>query len=315
MALCDVRSFTEPSEVAAAIRGAKVELCLLAAGPFSAKLTHVELNSLNLQRFSESHPCVLHSTNISGRAVIAFHTEPGASVFRGGIEVRSGDMARAARYQSYFQRSSGPICWGTMSLPVAEMQSAGIAAGGYELAPPPSEWIINPQPSALAKLQQLHRAVGTLAEDTPTVLDHPEVARGLEQALLQAMVSCLCTGDDSQDRVAKRRHKAMMRRFHQVLQADTDRPVYVLEIAEAIGASVRSLSACCQEHLGMGPKKYLLLRRMNLAREALAKSDPQVTRVTDVATQYGFWQFGRFAVEYKALFGESPSVTLHGRHQ
>jgi transcriptional regulator GlxA family with amidase domain len=61
----------------------------------------------------------------------------------------------------------------------------------------------------------------------------------------------------------------------------------------------------------MSPKRYLLLRRMHLARRALRTSAPDTTTVTDIAAQYGFWQFGRFAGEYRSLFGEAPSTTLH----
>jgi AraC-like DNA-binding protein len=72
----------------------------------------------------------------------------------------------------------------------------------------------------------------------------------------------------------------------------------------------RTLRQCCQEYLGMGPKRYLLLRRLHLARRTLRQAQPDKTTVTDTATRFGFWQLGRFAVEYQSLFGESPSVTL-----
>ena len=63
----------------------------------------------------------------------------------------------------------------------------------------------------------------------------------------------------------------------------------------------------------MSPKRYLLLRRMNLAWRALRAARPDTVTVTDVATHYGFWQLGRFAVEYQSLFGEPPSATLRGQ--
>ena len=60
----------------------------------------------------------------------------------------------------------------------------------------------------------------------------------------------------------------------------------------------------------MSPKRYLLLRRMHLARRALRDSASDTTTVTQIATQYGFWHFGRFAGEYQSLFGEAPSTAL-----
>ena len=60
----------------------------------------------------------------------------------------------------------------------------------------------------------------------------------------------------------------------------------------------------------MGPIRYLWLRRMHLAHRALLLAEPGSTSVTDVATDHGFWELGRFSVEYRQLFGETPSATL-----
>jgi transcriptional regulator GlxA family with amidase domain len=151
-----------------------------------------------------------------------------------------------------------------------------------------------------------------LAENVPEIIGNPDAARGLEQELIEAMVGCLDPRQRRDNSLAQGQHAIVMRRFWRVVEENPEQPLYIPEICKAIKLPSRTLRMCCQEHLGMGPKRYLMLRRMHLARRALRQVGPDAASVTDIATRFGFWQLGRFAVEYQFLFGESPSATLRG---
>lgn len=110
--------------------------------------------------------------------------------------------------------------------------------------------------------------------------------------------------------VTTRHHRDVVACFEALLEANPDRALSVPEICTSIEVPGRTLRACCAELLGMSPKQYLDLRRMHLAHRALLQANPDSVKVTDVATQHGFWELGRFAVAYRSLFGESPSITL-----
>jgi len=94
------------------------------------------------------------------------------------------------------------------------------------------------------------------------------------------------------------------------LEVNADRPLYLGEICAAIGVSERVLRICCEEHLGMGPIRFLTFRRMHLAHRAMLQADPSTSTVTRIATDFGFWELCRFSGAYRALFGELPSATL-----
>jgi AraC-like DNA-binding protein len=222
----------------------------------------------------------------------------------------SSDILRHTKREEYHQRSSGSARFGTMSLPVDDLVAVGEAMAKVDLTPPPDALLVTPSPAAMAKLQRLHAAAARLAEDAPEVITKPEAARGLEQALIEAMVDSLTSRDVREKTLAQTQHAVVMRRFRRVVEQNPEHPLYIPEICRRIGVSSRTLQACCHEHLGMGPKHYLLLRRMHLAKRALRRSAPETASVTEIATLYGFWQLGRFAVEYQSLFGESPSATL-----
>ncbi len=307
-----VRHFGDPDDYAASIRGAKAEMTVVGRGRFAATITRVDFRRLRLQRFSESLPRIMHSAATTGRAILSFHTQPGPSLLRGGIEVGPSSVARLGANHSYFQRSFDCSRWGSMSLPVEDMLAAGEAIIGCDLAPRAHELVITPRPAALAQLQRLHAEAGSLAENSPDIIANEQAARGLEQALIQAAVTCLDTADHTEDSAAHHRHETIMRRFHIVINEHSGEALYLPDLCARVGVPERTLRLCCNERLGMGPKHYLLLRRMALARQALYRADAATTSVTAIAADFGFWNFGRFSIEYKALFGESPSRTLRG---
>jgi AraC-like DNA-binding protein len=49
---------------------------------------------------------------------------------------------------------------------------------------------------------------------------------------------------------------------------------------------------------------------MHLVRRDLRSADAEKTTVTEIATDYGFWELGRFEGAYRSLFGEPPSAAL-----
>src|SRR5262249_45497052 len=134
--------------------------------------------------------------------------------------------------------------------------------------------------------------------------------RAFEQEIVRAMVICLAEGEPTVTDGSHGRRMPVMRRFRDMLEEHPDKPLYVAEICAAIGVSDRTLRLHCQEQVGISPHRYLWLRRMHQARRALTVANATKRTVTEIATDFGFWELGRFSVAYKRLFGEAPSATL-----
>jgi AraC-like DNA-binding protein len=127
------------------------------------------------------------------------------------------------------------------------------------------------------------------------------------------LIECLSAGPVLEDAPAARRHADIMARFEDTLQAHPNRVLSLAEICVAVGTSERTLRACCGAHLGMGPSRWVRMRRLQLTYRALGSADPNEPNVSQVARRYGFTDLSRFAAAYRALFGELPSATLRRR--
>jgi AraC-like DNA-binding protein len=306
-----VRTFSDPEDYAASIRANCADLTITAAGQFAGKIVRVNLHDLWLQRLSENLPHVYHATALPHRAVVSFWTQPTPRAAWNGLDVQPTQIVRHGEAQQSYWRASGPTQRATMSVPIDVIATTVSTMADCDLTPPRQGLLITPRPAEMAKLQRLHAEIGDLAENSPETIASSEAARGVEQALIQALAACLTTASDAENSLAYRRHERTMRRFDAAITEHPDEAIYIPELCTKLGVPERTLRLCCDEALGMGPKRYLMLRRMNLARQALRRADAALVTVTSIAANFGFFSFGRFSVMYKKMFGEMPSTTLH----
>ena len=305
-----VRTFTDPDAYHAARPHAHAEGVITGRGEFRAKTTTIRFDRLSLERCEESLPKTTYSAVNPAVFGVLFATSPDEQIHFNGLALTPDRMIVFRRGSEGHKRSSGASQWGAIALSHDDAAAAGSTINGRELLAPPSTHVVKPPPLLLSELVNLHQAAARLAQGAPDILASPEVTRAIEQALTRVLVLCLSEGQAIKVGGAHWRHAAVLRRLEDFLEENCNRPLYTAELCAAAAVSDRTLRDLCHEHLGMGPGRYLWLRRMHMARRALRTADLACATVTEIATNYGFWELGRFAVTYRSLFGESPSATL-----
>ena len=305
-----VLKFDDPYICQMAIQAAEVEIYPTTRGKFHSDITQIGLSRVWMQRFHQQLAQVNSVAIRPGRKVIGFLTkEHQPTLQHCGMDVSAGTII-VNDFDTIHQRSGVDFYYGAMSLPLDDFDAAAMAISGYEFPGTTLKHLVRPSPALMSRLLELHKMVGQIAETTPYILGLPEVIQALEQQLIHLMIRCLTDGLPSRMTIGNQRHDTIVAKFEEYLEANPNTPLYLPEICAAIGAAERTLRVACEQHLGMGPIRYLSLRRMHLVRRALLQADPSTTTITRIATDHGFWELGRFSVTYRALFGETPSVTL-----
>jgi AraC-like DNA-binding protein/tetratricopeptide (TPR) repeat protein len=100
-----------------------------------------------------------------------------------------------------------------------------------------------------------------------------------------------------------------VRRALDAMRADVGHDWSVTELADIAAMSSRTLQRQFRVFLGKTPRAALGDIRFECARRELLQGLPDA-RVMNVALGCGFPHFGRFSVEYRRRYGETPSQTL-----
>jgi AraC family ethanolamine operon transcriptional activator len=201
-------------------------------------------------------------------------------------------------------------CWFVMVIPNEVM--AQWSGDGAAAIMPYSRMIQIPSERA-ATLRRVVAQLGSIVQQAPSVFESSVViditARKLADSVREAIWGRPTTTAQPGRKTIPR--KELVRTAMDCIDRRGGEYLAVTDLASAASVSERTLRSVFQEYFGMGPVRYLKLRTLNLARQALQDADPTVTTVTRVATEFGVWELGRFARDYQLLFGELPSQTLH----
>jgi transcriptional regulator GlxA family with amidase domain len=102
----------------------------------------------------------------------------------------------------------------------------------------------------------------------------------------------------------------LVERAEKLALADLDEPLHISALCRSLAVSERTLRKVFHKTYGVPPCRHLRMLRLSQARRALLSADSKSATVTEIATSFGFVELGRFSVEYRKAFGESPSQTL-----
>lgn len=107
-----------------------------------------------------------------------------------------------------------------------------------------------------------------------------------------------------------RRHQQLVEHFEDKASANLGTRSNISDFCRVSGINQRTLLRAIRSIRQTTPSKYLRELRLAQVRQALLSANAGTENVTELAMRFAFHALGRFAVDYRAAFGESPSETL-----
>jgi AraC family ethanolamine operon transcriptional activator len=294
-------------------RRGDIEIVHKGGGAFSGKLMTASIVGCGLEFGWWGQPVLARGTVRPGGPGFIFALDPKLPCRFLGQEVDESMFGAYRPGAEHCAASGSAYPWCFMSFETVEFEAALARSGGRLPASSPSgAEILRTSPALLANATRVFCALRESMVADGARLGHPEVQRSITGTLLAAVVG-LISSDDGRDRLGAVRAQGrlrIVRRAEEYLHSRNHEPVYIPELSAAIGVSQRLLEYAFRDCYGLSPARYLRLRRLHEARRRLQAEGQRVPRVIDVAADLGFWDAGRFAGDYRRLFGESPSATL-----
>lgn len=301
--------FTDSEEWSAAISDWNLEFRQLDRGPLQASINRVLSPKLVVQQLRLSRR--FHQCGFAPDGVLTFGIpEQSDSIKWYGDSAQKRSMMNFNRRNGFDAVSEAGFAASTFSIQSSAFQQEAAALG----LPTSVDHVANSAEQYLVSTEDLNRmgAIATaLFRITARNVFPENPVKELQNDFVHLLVTSVAKPDALTTKSSHTQRQQAVNRALELVRANTSTSS-IAEIYEYAGVSYRTLNRAFKERFGVSPKQYIVAMRLTEVRRALINSQGSV-RITDVASDWGFWHLGRFARDYKRMFGELPSESLVNR--
>lgn len=301
----DVLLFQDTEDLSASLRHANVRAIQTSRGGFSGRLAQRGVADWTIQYVSIDDgmsACAGDAPRDRYSFVVPLRVTSGSRLL--GADVTGASLGIYAPGSEHADITTPGFSEVIVMPPLGSMGEVLASANGVDL-PRAGSHHRQVQERHADRLRLLLGELGRLDESAAR---EPEIVRSLIDGIGLSLRSAL--GGDDGARLGRPTlpRPEILRRVADILESRPDEPIYATELAAMAQVSQPTLQRAFLELFGMPPARYLMLKRIYLARARLRSGSYQ--SVIEVASSCGFWELSRFAKRYKTIFGELPSETL-----
>lgn len=306
----------EVDDLAQYMKHADIELIQISRAQSNSKLTQVSFDNVNLQVGHYGAAYISNATTDKKRSGLVFKTNRDFPTTCNGYGIDSKSFMYYGENSEHLAINKGPCRWIYISFRPDYLEESLLEPlrAKLDARRNQSSCLRCQEQLLLDSFYAIVNEISELVNSSPLIFQNTDIIKGMEWSLLDSqmlvMSNALNSSAKNMER-SKKSRESIIRQSIDFLKSNSYEPIHVLDLCNALNVGLRTLYYAYREYYGISPVRHLRLLRYAKARRDLIKSNRDRTTVTDIAAKWHFWHFGRFSVEYKALYGESPSETLN----
>jgi AraC-like DNA-binding protein len=278
----------------------------LRGGPFSIAVTGIDVGDVVL-RIGRNTPLLVQGKVPDDMAWVVLPFRFYGALLLNGRQSIPHVVAVYGAGAMHEGAAHGEANWALLALRTTVLERPLDLPARSPISRPGAHGMLVCDPAVWLRAASLLQAAADVAATDPAVFEVDEAQRSLRASLLEISQELLAGpwgGERSRLLRSFPGRQTVVRAAEECLRDDPRGAVTTVGLAAALGVSASRLRHAIRSTFGIGPQRYLRLRRLTMLRRTLRTAGPDGPLPREAALAHGFWDLERLAREYREIFSE-----------